>query len=310
MPKLIRRTAVLAKLETVIGTDATPTGAANAILVRNVAITPMEQQVEDRALVRAYLGKSDQIIVSRYSKVEFEVELAGAGAAGTAPKYDALLQACGYLPTVAAGVDVTYSLLSTGFKTITLYINVDGTMHKLTGAAGSVALSLDAGKVPFMKFSLMGLFNTVTDAAVPSAVYSGFIKPLAVTKANTPTFTLHGYAAVMESLQIDLKNEVPYRNLVNTESITLTDRMPEGSVSMEAVSVATKDWWATIDVGTTGALQMVHGITTGNIVQIDAPTVQIFSPKFGNSQGVQMLQANLVFLPGGSGNDELTIKVK
>lgn len=310
MPKLMRKLAILAKIETTSGTDSVPVAATNAILVRNASITPMEMQVESRDLVRTYLGNSDQIVVSRYVKLEFEVELAGAGAAGTAPAYGPLLRGCGFSQTISAGVDVTYAPVSTAFETLSIYFNLDGVQHKLTYAAGSVAFSLDAGKVPFMKFSLMGLFSAVADVTFPAGVYTGFTKPVAVNKANTPTFTLHGYAAVMEALQIDMKNEVPYRNLVNTESVNLVDRKPGGSVNMEAVAVATKAWFATIDAGTTGALAMVHGTVAGNIIQVDAPTVQLFSPKLSPSQGVAMLQADLVFLPGSSGNDEITLKVK
>lgn len=310
MPKLMRRAVVLAKNEATSGTDPVPTGALNAILVRNLMPTPVEMQVESRELIRPYLGNSDQIIVSKNFKVEFEVELAGAGAPGTVPKYGALLRGCAFSETVAAGVSVTYAPVSTGMETLTLYVNIDGVLHKSVYVAGSVAFSLDAGKSPFMKFSFTGLFVPVADAAAPSPTYTGFQKPVAVNKANTPTFTLHGFAAVMQSLQCDMKNEVPYRNLVNTESVSVTDRKPDGSVSMEAVSVATKDWWSSIVSGTTGALQLIHGTAAGNTVQLDAPTVQIFQPTFADSQGVQMLQANLVFLPGASGNDELTLTVK
>lgn len=308
MPKLIRRTAVLAKIEVTSGTDPVPTGASNAILVRNVTITPIEQEVESRELVRAYLGNSDQIIVAAWTKVEFEVELAGSGTAGTAPAYGPLLRGCGFLETDGAS-DVVYTPVGTGFETLTFYINVDGVLHKMTYCAGNVAFSLDARKVPFMKFSFMGLFLPVTDAAAPTAVYTAFQKPVAVNKANT-TLSLHSYAATVETLQIDMKNEVPYRNLINFEGVTVNDRKPDGSLSMEMVSVATKAWLTSIAAGTTGAMQMVHGLVAGNIVQIDAPTVQLFSPRFANSQGIQMLQANMVMLPGGSGNDEITITVK
>lgn len=308
MPKLIRRTAVLAKIEVTSGVDPVPTGAANAILVRNVTITPIEQEVESRELVRAYLGNSDQIIVASWTKVEFEVELAGSGTAGTAPAYSPLLQGCGFAEADGAS-DVVYTPVGTGFKTLTFYINVDGVLHKMPYAAGNVAFSLDARKVPFMKFTFMGLFLPVIDDAAPTAVYSAFQKPVAVNKANT-TLSLHGYAGVVESLQVDMKNEVPYRNLINFEGVTVNDRKPDGSISMEMVAVGTKAWLTSIAAGTTGALAFAHGTVAGNIVEIAAPMVQLFSPRFANSQGIQMLQANMVLLPGGSGNDEITITVK
>jgi hypothetical protein len=130
-----------------------------------------------------------------------------------------------------------------------------------------------------------------------------------VNKANT-TLTLHGYAAVVEKLQADMKNEVPYRNLINVESVTLNDRQPDGSISMEMVPVATKDWFTSIRNGTLGTLSVVHGTAAGNIVELSAPTVQLFNPRFSDSQGICMLDTELVFAPGASGNDEIVIKVK
>ena len=41
MSRLIRNTAILAKIETAYGVDAAPTGAANALLVSNLSINPL-----------------------------------------------------------------------------------------------------------------------------------------------------------------------------------------------------------------------------------------------------------------------------
>ena len=61
MPLLSRKRVILAKTEVTYGTDPTPTGAANAILVRNLSITPQNSEIVSRDLVRPYLGASEQI---------------------------------------------------------------------------------------------------------------------------------------------------------------------------------------------------------------------------------------------------------
>ncbi len=38
MPRYTRKTAILAKIETTYGTDAAPTGAANALLISNQSV--------------------------------------------------------------------------------------------------------------------------------------------------------------------------------------------------------------------------------------------------------------------------------
>ena len=307
MPKLMRRAIVAFKQEVTYGVDPTPTGAANAVLVRDLTVTPIEQELASRDLIRPYLGSSENLPVSNHFMVEFSTELAGSGTAGTPPAWAPILMACGFAETDGASDDV-YTPKSTGFTSATIYVNIDGVLHEGNGCAGNVAFSMDARGIPMMRFSFRGLYVPVVDAAALTPVYTAFKKPVPVNKQNT-TLTLHGVSAVVEALQLDMKNEYPYRNLIGYEGVTINDRKPDGSLSMEMVGVATKDWFASIAASTTGALQIVHGTVAGNIVQIDAPAVQLVSPRFADSQGIQMLQANLLFMPV-SGNDEITITVK
>ena len=85
MPLLTRRQLLLAETELTYGTDPTPTSSANAILVRNIEVTPLEADTVSRELIRPYLGQSEQLLAQTRVLVNFEVELAGSGTAGTAP---------------------------------------------------------------------------------------------------------------------------------------------------------------------------------------------------------------------------------
>lgn len=49
MAKSIRKTLLLAKIQTAEGVDPVPTGAANAILLRNVTATPLSAEFVERA---------------------------------------------------------------------------------------------------------------------------------------------------------------------------------------------------------------------------------------------------------------------
>ena len=55
MAKLTRKKTILVKNETSYGSDASPTGGANAILVRDIELTPLESDTVDRELIRSYL---------------------------------------------------------------------------------------------------------------------------------------------------------------------------------------------------------------------------------------------------------------
>ena len=310
MPLLGRKKIVLAKIESVYGTDPVPTGAANAILVRNLTLTPQESDFVDRNVIRPYLGRSQQIPAGIRAMLEFEVELAGSGAAGTAPGWGVLMRACGHSETVVASTSVTYAPVSASFDSATLYFNVDGVLHKLTGCRGTASIQMQVKNLPVIKFTLTGIYNTVTDTAAPTPTYTIFQTPLPVTNVNTTPFTLHGYSAVMSEMSLDQSANIVHRTLVGgSEQVLFTGRQPQGSITIEATTVAAKDWWTIAKNSTTGSLSITHGINAGNKVTIAAPNVQLTKPTYTDLDGIEMLQMGMNFIPGSSGNDEYTITV-
>lgn len=305
MALLARKKLLLAKVESTYGTDPTPDGTSNAIQTSEMSITPLDGPVTSRNLDRATLGNDLQIQVGQFVTLTFMVEVAGGGDVDTAPSYGPLLEACGFSETINASTSVVYAPAATA-ESVTMYFHHDGQLHKLTGARGSVAMDLNPGGIPHYMFTFTGLYNAPSSTADPTPVYTGFQVPKAVNNANTTTFSLHGSTQTMVEFQIDMANEVVYRNVVGNESVELVDRAPSGSVTIEAPTISTKDWFGTALASTTGALSMVHGTAAGNIVTIAAPAVQLVSPTYGESDGISTIAAQLSFVPS-SGNDELTI---
>lgn len=307
MSMLTRKVAILAAIESTYNDDALP-DAANAILTAGEpTVTPMDMQTVDREILRSFFGNSEKMPTGIFSRVEFKVEVAGSGTAGTAPAWGALLRACAFAETVTVGTKVDYAPVTDSLESASIYINRDGVLHKLTGARGSVKIDLGVDALPYFNFSFLGLFNQVADAAMPAANFLAWKKPLVVNRTNTPTFTLHGYAAKAKSLQIDMAGDLTHKAFLNdTESILMTGRKPAGSIVMEATKVADKDWWTAVSDVAAGALNVIHGLTAGNKVQIAAPNVQIHSPSYSEEKGILMLNANLVLSPN-TGNDEILI---
>lgn len=310
MALLSRKRTILAKTEVTYGVDPTPTGAANAILVRNLSITPLSAENVSRDLVRPYLGASEQLIASKYVGCEFEVEMAGSGAAGTAPAYGPLLLACGFTETIVAVTSATYAPVSASFKSATIYYNVDGVLHKITGARGNVEMTINTNQIPVFKFTFTGLYNAPTDTVAPSVVYTAFQTPLAANTTNTTGFSLFSYSAAMESLSLNMGNAVTYRSLIGAEDVLMTDRQVSGSVVFEAPTIATKDFFSIALASALGALDITHGTTAGNKVQITSSRVDISNPTYSESNGIQMLNVPLTLVPSTSGNDEISIVVK
>jgi hypothetical protein len=309
MSLLTRKRTILAKIEGTYGTDPTPSGSANAILVRNLNITPLNAENVSRDLVRPYLGASEQLIASSHVMVDFEVEMAGSGTAGTAPAYGPLLRACGFTETDGAS-DVVYTPKSASFESVTIYYNVDGVLHKITGARGNVEMSITARQIPVFKFTFTGLYNAPTDTAAPAVTYTAFQTPLAANNDNTTGFSLFSYSAALESLNLNLNNQVFYRSLIGSESVLITDRGVNGSVVFEAPTITAKDFFSLALGNTLGDLDITHGTAAGNIVQIESSRVDVSNPTYQDNNGIQMLSVPITLVPSTSGNDEITITVK
>jgi len=307
MPKLVRKRVVLAKIETTYGTDPTPTGSSNAIQVSNLSITPINAETVNRDLVRSYLGNSQELLANNYVVATFEVEMASSGALGTAPAYGPLLRACGIAETITASTKVEYSPVSSGFESVTIYFNADGLLHKMTGCMGNVEIDVSARKIPVYKFTFFGLYNAVTDTALPTPVYTAFRKPLVANKTNTPTFSFLSVSTlVLSQLTLAVGNQVNFRSLIGAEYVQITDRKSTSMVKIEAVPVATLDLFANALSTNTGVLQLVHGTVSGDKVQIDMPVVDIGSLSYDEEEGVQMMSIPINVLPS-SGNDEFKI---
>lgn len=306
MSQLTRKRIILAKIETTYGTDPTPTGAANAIVVRNnIDPKPLNADMVSRGLVRSYLGASDQLVAGQHSMIDFEVELQGSGTAGTAPAYGPLLRACGLSETVSVGTKVDYKPVSTGFESVTIYFNMDGVQHKMTGCRGTVQFDMTAKQIPFMKFSFVGLYNGPTDTALPTPTYTGFKTPLVVNNTNTSGFSFFSYSGIMQSLNINLNNTVNHRTLVGSDYVQISDRQSSGSVVFEAPAIASLDVFSAAIANTLGALAITHGTVSGYKVQFASSTVDINDPTYSDSDGVNMINCPFTLVPG-TGNDEFT----
>jgi hypothetical protein len=308
MPLLSRKRLILAKTESTYGTDPTPTGAANAILVRNLEITPLQAETVSRDLIRPYLGISDQLLAQTRVELTFEVELAGSGTAGTAPAYGAVLKACGLSETVVATTSVTYAPVSSSFGSVTIYFHNDGIRHKVTGCRGTFSLNAEVGQIPTISFSMTGIYNDPTDETLPTPTYSNQAAPLVFKNGNTSSFSIFSYSGCLQSLSFDLANETVYRELVGcTKEVLITNRGPNGNCVIEAPPIATKDFFTIANGSSTGSLSFLHGTTAGNRVTFTTPQTDISSPTYSDQDGIQMLNLPYVAIPTSAGNDELSL---
>ena len=311
MAKLARVRSILAKEEVTYGTDPTPTGADNAIQVSALEVSPAESDILSRDLVRSYLGNSPQLIANTRVVVTFTVEYAGSGTAGTAPQYGPLLKACGFSETVVAATSVTYAPVSSSFDSVTIHYDTDGVRHIVTGCRGTFTISLNANQIPVINFSMTGQYNAPTDTASPTLTFQNQATPKIFNDTNTTSFEIYSETGLaLQSVELDLGNEVVYRELVNSDKeVLITNRAATANFVIEAPTLATADFFALAVAGTAGNLSIVHGTAAGNIITLSSPTsgLSLGNPTYGEDQGIVMLNLPTTMVPSSSGNDELTL---
>lgn len=303
-----KKLSILHKLETTYATDAAP-AAADALTTSNVTFTPMEGEEVTRDLMLPYLGNQGVLLAGVYARLEFDVEIAGAGALGDIPKYGSLLRIAGFSETVEAGVAVEYSIVETGVESGSIYFVSDKVQHVMLGCQANVALTFTAKGIPRYRFTVIGLLGTISDlGAMPAATTAGWITPVIVSKANS-VMTLHGWTSAAESLSVDLGNVLTPRFLIGDERMLISDRSATGTAVVEARPIATIDWFARARNRTRGALSLVHGTTAGNTVEIAAPAVEVGRPTQGQTDNIVNYTVPLMLCPE-DGLDELTITVR
>ena len=318
MPRYVRNTAILCKVETTVGTDAVPTGGANAMLVSDLSITPLEANNVDRNLIRGYFGGSEQLVATSFVRCSFTTELAGSGTAATAPAWGAPLLACAHAEALLATPNrVEYTPVSTSLKTVTIYWYDDGLLHKLLGAMGNCRLEAKVGDRPKLIFDFVGIDGGVSVAANPSLTLTAWRTPPTMAKANVVDITLGatyttgglsgGTLYSSAGLDLDWGNQVNFTPLLNEERIDLTDRSVTGSMMLDLTPTQEASLFASVKANTTQSLAMrIGGTTAGNNIIIHAPRVQLINPRKEEVNGARMIGFDLRLVPN-SGNDEVRL---
>lgn len=304
----VKRT-LLAKIEGTYGTDPTPTGVANAMLVKNLDIQPLKLDYAPRDDVAlSFFGRLAPKTAYKWYEISFDVEISGAAAAGTAPPYGPLLRACALGETIVASTSVTYAPVSASLESVTLYANKDGMNYKLTGCRGSVQVVFQNGEIPVYRFRFLGLYNAATDTALPSLTLTAWQTPKPMNKTNTTSISLHSYSCGLWAASVDLANSAGYVPFPGgSEQVFITQRAPAGAVEIEYPTIAQKDYHAIADSGAEGSFSFVHGSGAGTIFTLTAAQTRLTNPRSGAQRGIRTLSMDLVLAPTLAGNNELSI---
>lgn len=296
------------------GTDIVPTGA-DALKVTDLSITPQVSDVVSRNLIRPFYGASQQLLANKRVECSFTVEMTNSGTATTAPAYNKALQACGLSKTDDSSPDgFTYKPESSDFNSVTIYYNVDGVLHKVTGSRGTFSLSATVGEIPTITFNFTGIYVPPVDAAAPSGsdlVFVTSADPLIFNNDSlTGSFNAFGSTTRnIQSVSLDLGNSIVYRETIgssNAKEVLITDRAVTGTVVLQAPdNITDKDYFAeaAADATALSTLDFTHGTSAGNQVQINSTKADIGDITYEDSDGIAMMSIPFTLVPESDGGE-------
>ena len=318
LDRKMKNMVVLAKVEATAGVDATPTGAADAILTAgDVTLQPVDAQAVPRTIRTGYFGSPGSFMGSAWMRLAFGVEMAGSGTAGTAPAWGKLLQGCAFAETVTAGQRVDYTPVSSGLKTLSIYAYADGLQHKLIGAMGNLTGSTIVNGVPVLQFEFWAPYLAPTAVANPSLTLTAWKLPELVNDTNTADLVLGGtYSAGAISggtaypsggIEFNTGNVLSRIELIGAKKNEITDRNVTGSIrTLDLTAAQEITLQGKVVAGTQESIGIVHGSAAGKKVILFFPQANYRSFSYADVDGV--LTASLDFdAPPASGNDDMRI---
>lgn len=310
-PRQFTNKAICIKLESAgYGIDANPSGLVDWIEARNVSLTPMDVDKVDRNIDLPYLGSAGSVIVGVWAKLSFDVALVPSGTAGVKPKWSPLMMGVGFAETVTATTSVEYNLVSRNFSSLTGYINIDGTLHKLLGMRGDMKGKMDAKGTPMMTFSFDSLYVAPVGAQMPTVNRGGWEIEEGVNAENTGPASIDGIDLAWSSLEWSLGAKVGRINLPGPQvEVTIGGgRSATGNITVLAPELSVFDPFVMARSGAMYPVTIEHGKTAGKITQMDM-NVKLGAPEYAEVEGIAAYKIPLEIVPN-VGNDDMAFTLR
>lgn len=320
------RSLVAVATETTYGADAITPTPAGYHAFRTLNIVPTLNQLESPRQTWSASGEKSCGVKS-HNAVDWEMPMTGRlGAAGTAPSWDAMLQACGFKKTVDDGVSVAYKPVTSNAMadapSATLWqylrqLDEDAAyLLKARGFRGNATARFTVGEEAILLGSGLALYDAWPEATVasptPPDTYIGaqcmIVQALALT-IGAVTYPVEAFEfSTGWQLTEDRTGEAGKGTL---KRVVLTRPASGGRLAGSLTLVDGKT--ALNDLVTkwqAGALVTLSGtITNGtSTITIAAPNMQFGQPA-AQAGGVIKYNVPVFFNRGTTGDDEISITV-
>lgn len=282
-----RKKTILGKKEVTYGTDPTPAPATDAVRTLDFSIEPFNAEAVATNEDKPEPGNDVSVLVGRSVRCSFGVFLASAGTAGDLPAHDFLLAGVGYEgDNVTDPAIAKYTQVFPVTDSITFYVDLDGKLHKFTGARGSLEIVSEKRSFPRMNFSFIGKFEPVAASAIDTSLVdkSAWLKALPF-RASTVDISFFGQTVAAHSLRVTSGEDVQFRETSAEETIEVQDRAGTFQLRFDEPAIGTYDFWDDIDSENTGALNYTIGTVAGEIVEVNCLKTQMLQIGNPDEQG-------------------------
>lgn len=299
-------TVALLKIEATYGTPPAM-AAIDAILLMEPQLQIEAQQLT-RQVAKPFFGGDPFVLVGKTITLSFMSDLIGAVTVGNASPLGSLYRICGHSEVLVPTTSATYAPISTGIPSATVDFFWAGERHRMTGARGTMDMSLEINNYGRAQVVLTGIYNGPIDATPPSGIsFAAFQTPQAI---DTPNWVVQvgTYNCHARSLNINQGGSIARVATSESTQIMVTARASTGQlVAMKAEDLSVWDPTAIANAHTIQTITCSLTGSPGRNVAITA-RAQLGMPSRGSPvEGLAAYQIPLSIIPSGAGGDEYSI---
>ena len=307
MPEPVRIKALLAKVESTYGTDATPSAGSDEIqVVDNLWTNITVDHLQDNLLESFGPGfgrPGGQSVQStgQFANFTVTVPLKGAGSAygsSTTPESDVLLRASGLNQNVddsAGSEKVNYTPQESGFESASIYLYAGNKEFQLVGCFATCRLMFNPGEIPQAEFDVTGLVSAINEASKPGSLSysSSGVAPPTVTSAG---FTVDGFDPDdFQSIEVDFGTEIAERPGGNASDghagYWISNILPTVSADYEVADLSSHDPYGLRNDGTEFSWDLgTLGGTQYNQIDVSGPAGRFTSVGHSENNGLAQFQ--------------------
>lgn len=317
MPDRYTDVVVLAKVESIRGTDALPT-AANYVQCRSVTITRNNDLRDTKEYSTVSAGNQPSTRGFRDVQMTIECYERGTGTNVDPANFGALLKGCAVTETVNVAVDVDYEpdSLDNSNDSVTIYAYVRSgstyEIHKLIGGSGTATLSGSAGEECIWTFTYQGKTENTTTGAAP--VVSSYVLDTVPPTLKSASMAFMGWTAMFQSFSFDIGNtvvRVPNGNAADGVAYyVIKDRNPVGQI-VALKDRTSKDIISAWENGDIGTFSITFGSTAGNQATLATGTtgkIQITNTGEGDDNNMRNQTIDFKFVDPDKLNEDWIYK--